>query len=108
MIVVQSIASILWGGTPTLIGVGLAFNAVAAVSTALLARNRHSPWVVAGWCAGFFGWHVVGLGALAGWWTPDLAGVFAIAAHLQLSIAYQALLTTMAGFAVHLLVTAGK
>lgn len=104
VLVLQSLASLLWLADPTTKGVALALNAAAAVSTALfLRRDGHSPWVVVAWCAGFLGWHALGLGALAGWWTPDLAGLFAVAAHLQASIAYQAVLTTAAGFALHIL-----
>jgi hypothetical protein len=100
----QTLASLAFGGSPTLTGVGLVFNAAAGVSTALLVRRSgHSPWPVVAWCAGFFGWHATGLGSLAGWWTTDLDAVFLIASQRELSMAYQALLTTMAGFAVHLL-----
>jgi hypothetical protein len=101
----QTLASLAFGGSPTLIGVALVFNLAAGVSTFLLVRRPgHSPWPVVAWCAGFFGWHVTGLGSLAGWWSTELDAVFLIASQREVSIAYQALLTTMAGFAVHLLV----
>jgi hypothetical protein len=84
--------------------VALAFNAVAAVSTGLLVRRGgRAAWAVAGWCAGFFGWHVVGLGELAGWWTTGLDTAFLVAGRYQLSVVYQAVMATAAGFAVHLL-----
>lgn len=100
----QTLASVAFGGSPTLTGVALALNAAAGVSTTLLVRRKgHSAWPVVAWCAGFFGWHATGLGSLAGWWTTELDAVFLIASQRELSIAYQALMTTMAGFAVHLL-----
>ena len=100
----QTLASLMFGGTPTMTGVGLALNAAAGVSTALLVRRtNHSAWPVVAWSAGFFGWHATGLGSLAGWWTTELDAVFLIASQRELSMAYQALMTTMAAFAVHLL-----
>ncbi|MFD4676183.1 hypothetical protein ACFWNN_41110 [Lentzea sp. NPDC058450] len=104
VLVVQTVASLAWGADSTLTGIALAFNAVAAVSTVLFVRRGgQAAWVVAGWCAGFFGWHVLGLGELAGWWTTGLDAAFLIGAQYQLSVAYQALLATASGFAVHLL-----
>jgi hypothetical protein len=104
VLVVQTLASLLWRADATLTGVALAFNAVAAVSTGLFVRRGgRAAWVVAGWCAGFFGWHVVGLGELAGWWTTGLDAAFLVASQYQLSVVYQAVLATAAGFAVHLL-----
>jgi hypothetical protein len=104
VLVVQALASLLWSADTTLTGIALAFNAVAAVSTALFVRRGgQAAWVVVGWCAGFFGWHLLGLGELAGWWTTGLEAAFAIADRYQLSVVYQAVLTAAAGFAVHLL-----
>lgn len=104
VLVVQTLASLAWSPDATLTGVALAFNAVAGVSTWLFVRRGgRGAWVVAGWCAGFFGWHVVGLGELAGWWTTGLDAAFIVAAQYQLSVVYQAVMATAAGFAVHLL-----
>lgn len=104
VLVVQTLASLLWSADATLTGVALAFNAVAAVSTVLFIRRKHQAWVVVAWCAGFFGWHVLGLGGLAGWWTTGLDAAFLIGASYQVSVVYQAVMATAAGFAVHLLV----
>lgn len=104
VLVVQTLASVLWSADATLTGVALAFNAVAAVSTALFVRRNSQAWVVVAWCAGFFGWHVLGLGGLAGWWTTGLDAAFYIATRHQVSVVYQAVMATAAGFAVHLLV----
>ncbi|MGW6935695.1 hypothetical protein ACWGE0_36950 [Lentzea sp. NPDC054927] len=104
VLVVQTLASLVWSPDATLTGVALAFNAVAAVSTWLFVRRGgRGAWVVTGWCAGFFGWHVVGLGELAGWWTTGLDAAFLVGAAYQLSVVYQAVMATAAGFAVHLL-----
>ncbi|MFD9703750.1 hypothetical protein [Lentzea sp. NPDC059081] len=104
VLVVQTVASLVWRADATLTGIALAFNAVAAVSTALFVkRGGRAAWVVGGWCAGFFGWHVVGLGELAGWWTTGLDAAFLLGSSYQLSVVYQAVLATACGFAVHLL-----
>jgi len=104
VLVVQTLATLLWSPDATLTGVALAFNAVAAVSTVLLVRRGgRAGWVVAGWCAGFFGWHVLGLGELAGWWATGLEAAFVVGSLYQLSVVYQAVMATAAGFAVHLL-----
>ena len=104
VLVVQTVASLVWSADSTLTGIALAFNAVAAVSTALFARRGgQAAWVVVGWCAGFFGWHALGLGELAGWWETGLEAAFSVAGGYRLSVAYQALMTAAAGFAVHLL-----
>lgn len=104
VLVLQTVASLLWGADATLTGIALAFNAVAAVSTFLLARRGgRAAWAVGGWCAGFFGWHVLGVGELAGWWTTGLEAAFLVGAQYQLSVVYQAVMATAAGFAVHLL-----
>lgn len=104
VLVVQTLTSLVWSPDATLTGVALAFNAVAAVSTALFVRRGgRAAWVVAGWFAGFFGWHAVGLGELAGWWTTGLDSAFLVGALYQLSVVYQAVMATAAGFAVHLL-----
>ncbi|MEU7481852.1 hypothetical protein AB0A63_38170 [Lentzea sp. NPDC042327] len=104
VLVVQTLASLVWSADTTLTGIALAFNAVAAVSTGLLVRRGgRAAWAVVGWCAGFFGWHVLGLGALAGWWTTGLEAAFLVAGQYRLSVVYQAVLTAAAGFAVHLL-----
>ncbi|MFD5826657.1 hypothetical protein [Lentzea sp. NPDC060358] len=105
VLVVQTLTSLLWRADATLTGIALAFNAVAGVSTWLFTqRGGRAAFVVAGWCAGFFGWHVVGLGELAGWWTTGLDAVYLIGGGYQLSVVYQAVLATACGFAVHLLV----
>jgi hypothetical protein len=49
------------------------------------------------------GWHVTGLVTMAGIVTTDLDAVFYVASQRELSIAYQVLLATAAGFAVHIL-----
>ncbi|SDG19727.1 hypothetical protein SAMN05216553_106127 [Lentzea fradiae] len=104
VLVVQTLASLVWNADATLTGMALAFNLVAGVSAWLFTRRGgRGAWVVAGWCAGFAGWHVVGLGELAGWWTTGLDAVFLVASSYQLSVVYQAVLATAAGFAVHLL-----
>ncbi|SES18036.1 hypothetical protein SAMN05216188_12515 [Lentzea xinjiangensis] len=104
VLVVQTLAVLVRSADATLTGVALAFNAVAAMSTFLFARRGgRGAWVVAGWCAGFFGWHVVGLGELAGWWTTGLDAAFLVASRYQLSVVYQAVMATACGFAVHLL-----
>ena len=104
VLVLQTVAGLVWSADATLTGIGLVFNAVAAVSVALLARRGgRAAWAVAGWCAGFFGWHLVGLGELAGWWTTGLDAAFLVGGGYQVSVVYQAVLATAAGFAVHLL-----
>ncbi|WP_329787296.1 hypothetical protein V1227_21025 [Lentzea sp. DG1S-22] len=104
VLVLQTVAGLVWSADATLTGIGLAFNAVAAVSVVLLVRRGgRAAWAVAGWCAGFFGWHVVGLGELAGWWTTGLDAAFLVGGGYQVSVVYQAVLATAAGFAVHLL-----
>ncbi|HUQ60838.1 hypothetical protein [Lentzea sp.] len=104
VLVVQTLVSLVWNADATLTGIALAFNAVAAVSTWLFTRRGgRAAWVVGSWCAGFFGWHVVGLGELAGWWTTGLDAVFLVASSYQLSVVYQAVMATASGFAVHLL-----
>lgn len=104
VLVVQTLASLVWRADATLTGIALTFNAVAAVSTVLFVRRGgRAAWVVVGWCAGFFGWHVLGLGELAGWWTTGLETAFLVAGQYQVSVVYQAVLATAAGFAVHLL-----
>ncbi len=104
VLVVQTLATLLWSADATLTGIALAFNAVAAVSTWLFTRRGgQAAWVVGAWCAGFFGWHVVGLGELAGWWTTGLDAAFLVGSQYQLSVVYQAVMATACGFAVHLL-----
>ncbi|MFJ5992622.1 hypothetical protein [Lentzea sp. NPDC092896] len=104
VLLLQTLATLVWGADATLTGIALAFNAVAAVSAFLFVRRGgQAAWVVAGWCAGFFGWHVLGLGELAGWWTTGLDSAFVVGGGFQVSVAYQAVLATAAGFAVHLL-----
>ncbi|MEU3648637.1 hypothetical protein AB0E59_35040 [Lentzea sp. NPDC034063] len=104
VLVVQTVASLAWSPDTTLTGIALAFNAVAAVSAFLFVRRGgQAAWVVAGWCAGFFGWHVLGLGELAGWWTTGLDAAFVVGGGFQVSVVYQAVMATAAGFAVHLL-----
>ncbi|SDP55691.1 hypothetical protein [Lentzea jiangxiensis] len=104
VLVLQTVAGLVWSADATLSGIGLVFNSVAAVSVVLLVRRGgRAAWAVAGWCAGFFGWHVVGLGELAGWWTTGLDAAFLVGGGYQVSVVYQAVLATAAGFAVHLL-----
>ncbi|ANZ35574.1 hypothetical protein BBK82_05245 [Lentzea guizhouensis] len=104
VLVVQAVASLVWSADATLTGLALVFNAVAAVSTTLFAlRGGRASWVVVGWCAGFFGWHALGLGEIAGWWTTGLEAAFSVAGAYQPSVVYQAVMTAAAGFAVHLL-----
>ena len=102
VLVLQTVASLVWGADETLTGIALAFNAVAAVSTFLFVRRGGTAaWAVAGWCAGFSGWHLLGLGELAGWWTTGLEAAFMVSGY-QVSVVYQAVLATASGFAVHL------
>ncbi|GAA1357313.1 hypothetical protein [Saccharothrix algeriensis] len=90
------------GGEPAVVAVAL--NAAAVASAAwLLRRPAHSRWPLTAWAAGFFGWHATGLVTLAGIVPTGLDAVFAIAPHRELSTLHQAVLTTAAAFAVHLL-----
>ena len=80
------------------------FNAAAAFSAYLvLRRPDRTRWPLVVWTAAFFGWHVTGLLTMAGIVTTDLDAVFYLGSQRELSIAYQVLLATAAGFAVHLL-----
>ncbi|WP_447006808.1 hypothetical protein ACRAKI_10215 [Saccharothrix isguenensis] len=109
LVLAQSLSTLASGGPPELRFTGIAFNAAAAFSTFLLLRRPdRNRWPLVAWTAAFFGWHVTGLLTLAGVVTTDLDPVFSLAAELQLSILYQAVLATVAGFAVHLLLPRPK
>lgn len=104
LIVVQTLATLLSGGPAELWAVGVLFNAAAAFSAFLvLRRPDRSRWPLVAWSAGFFGWHVTGLLSLAGVVTTGLEAVFTVGGDLRLSLLYQVVLTTLAAFAVHLL-----
>ena len=100
---VQTIAT-LGVGSLELTALAVLFNAAAAFSAYLvLRRPTRTRWPLAIWTAGFFGWHVTGLITMAGLVSTDLDAVFYFGSQRELSIAYQVLLGTAAGFAVHLL-----
>ncbi len=104
LVVAQTLSTLLSGGPPELRIVGVVFNAAAAFSTYLLLRRPdRNRWPLVAWTAGFFGWHVTGLLTLAGIVTTDLDVAFTVGGDQQFSVLYQAVLTTLAGFAVHLL-----
>jgi hypothetical protein len=104
IIVAQTLSTLLSEGSPELGATGVIFNVAAAFSTYLVFRRPdRNRWPLVIWTAGFFGWHVTGLATLAGIVTTDLDAVFVIAAQRELSILYQVVLATLAGFAVHLL-----
>ncbi|MGB7161330.1 MAG: hypothetical protein WBD40_24945 [Tepidisphaeraceae bacterium] len=104
IIVAQTLSTLLADGSPELGATGVIFNAAAAFSTFLLFRRPdRSRWPLGVWTAGFFGWHITGLATLAGIVTTDLDAVFVVAAQRELSVLYQAVLATLSGFAVHLL-----
>ncbi|MFE2756882.1 hypothetical protein ACFXGA_33295 [Actinosynnema sp. NPDC059335] len=104
LIVVQTLATLLSGGPAELWAVGVLFNAAAAFSAFLvLRRPDRSRWPLVAWSAGFFGWHVTGLLSLAGVVTTGLEAMFTVGGDLRLSLLYQVVLTTLAAFAVHLL-----
>ncbi|NUT51118.1 MAG: hypothetical protein HOV94_28010 [Saccharothrix sp.] len=104
LVVAQTLSTLLSGGPAELQVVGVVFNAVAAFSTFLLLRRPdRNRWPLVAWTAAFFGWHVTGLLTLAGIVTTGLDAVFTVAGDLRLSLLYQVVLTTLSGFAVHLL-----
>lgn len=104
LIVAQTLSTLLSGDLAELMVVGLLFNAAAAFSAYLvLRRPDRNRWPLVAWAAGFFGWHVTGLLTLAGVATTGLDAVFTVGSDPRLSILYQVVLTTLAGFAVHLL-----
>lgn len=104
LILVQTLSTLLAGGLPELRIVGVVFNAAAATSTYLvLRRPDRNRWPLVAWTAGFFGWHVTGLLTLSGIVTTGLDAVFTVGTDHQLSVLYQVVLATLAGFAVHLL-----
>jgi hypothetical protein len=104
LVLAQTLSTLLSGGPPEVRFTGVAFNAVAAFSTYLLLRRAdRNRWPLVAWAAGFFGWHVTGLLSLAGVVTTGLDAVFSLGSVPQLSVLYQAVLSTLAGFAVHLL-----
>lgn len=109
LVLAQTLSTLLSGGLPELRFVGVAFNAVAAFSTYLLLRRPdRNHWPLVAWSAGFFGWHVTGLLGLAGIVTTGLDPVFSLGGEHQLSLLYHAVLATLAGFAVHLLLPRPK
>ncbi|PRY42604.1 hypothetical protein [Umezawaea tangerina] len=102
--VAQTLTTLPTAAAPELGATAVIFNAAAAFSAYLLLRRPdRGRWPLVVWSAGFFGWHVTGLATMAGLITTDLDPVFFIASQCELSIAYQAVLATLAGFAVHLL-----
>jgi hypothetical protein len=104
LVVAQAVASLVSVRPAELSGVGVLLNAAAGVSAGwLLLRPARSRWPVTAWAAGFFGWHALGLVTLAGLVTTGLDAVFAGSWPRELAIAHQAVLATLAGFAVHLL-----
>jgi hypothetical protein len=91
-------------GSVELSALAVLINAAAAFSAYLvLRRPDRNRWPLVVWTAAFFGWHVTGLVTMAGIVTTDLDAVFYLASQRELSIAYQVLLATAAGFAVHVL-----
>jgi hypothetical protein len=104
LVVAQTLSTLLSEDLAELRLVGVLFNAAAAFSTYLvLRRPTRNRWPLVAWAAGFFGWHVTGLLTLAGVVTTGLDAVFTVGSDPRLSILYQVVLTTVAGFAVHLL-----
>ncbi|MFE9747364.1 hypothetical protein ACFYOT_20870 [Saccharothrix saharensis] len=109
LVVAQTLATLLSGDLAEMRVVGVLFNAAAAFSTYLvLRRPDRNRWPLVAWSAGFFGWHVTGLLTLAGVATTGLDAVFTVGSDPRLSILYQVVLTTLAGFAVHLLLPRPK
>ncbi|MFC5057491.1 hypothetical protein [Saccharothrix xinjiangensis] len=102
--VAQAVASLVSVRPDELSVVGALLNAAAGVSAGwLLLRPGRSRWPLTAWAAGFFGWHALGLVTLAGVVTTELDAVFAGSWPREPATAYQAVLATLAGFAVHLL-----
>ena len=110
LIVAQTLSTLVAGGPAELRIVGLVFNAVAAASVFLLFRRPdRNRWPLVAWTAGFFGWHVTGLLTLSGIATTGLDAVFTVGTGQHgLSVLYQVVLATVAGFAVHLLLPRPK
>ncbi|MEU4742367.1 hypothetical protein AB0G02_18135 [Actinosynnema sp. NPDC023658] len=109
LIVAQTLSTLLSGDQAELRIVGLVFNAAAALSTFLLLRRPdRNRWPLVAWTAAFFGWHVTGMLTLAGVVTTGLDAVFTVGTDPRLSILYQVVLTTVAAFAVHLLLPRPK
>ena len=104
LIVAQTLSTLLSADLAEMLVVGVVFNAAAAFSTYLvLRRPDRNRWPLVAWAAGFFGWHVTGLLTLAGVATTGLDAVFTVGTDPRLSILYQVVLATLAGFAVHFL-----
>ncbi|MFD1147173.1 hypothetical protein [Saccharothrix hoggarensis] len=104
LVVAQTLATLLSGGPAELRLVGVLFNAAAALSTYLvLRRPTRNRWPLVGWTAGFFGWHATGLLTLGGLVTTGLDALFLVGTNTPIAMLYQAVLATLAGFAVHLL-----
>ncbi|MFI9010873.1 hypothetical protein ACIGNX_26910 [Actinosynnema sp. NPDC053489] len=104
LVVAQAVATLLSGDLAEMRFVGLAFNAAAAFSASLvLRRPTRNRWPLVAWSAAFFGWHATGVLTLAGLVATGLDAVFAVGGDLRLSTFYQVVLTTLAAFAVHLL-----
>ncbi|WP_367130096.1 hypothetical protein [Saccharothrix sp. HUAS TT1] len=104
LLVAQVLATLLSGGPTELLIVGVVLNAAAAFSTSLILRRPdRNRWPLVAWTAAFFGWHVTGMLSLAGVATTGLDALFTVGSDPRLSILYQVVLTTVAAFAVHLL-----
>jgi len=104
LVVAQALASLVSVDPAGLRGIGVLLNAAAGASAVwLLLRPGRNRWPLTAWAAGFFGWHAVGLATLAGLVTTELDAVFTGSWPGELATAHQAVLLTLAGFAVHLL-----
>ncbi|MCE6996550.1 hypothetical protein LZG04_17330 [Saccharothrix sp. S26] len=104
LVVAQTLSTLLSGDLAEIRIIGVLFNLAAAVSVYLvLRRPGRNRWPLVAWVAAFFGWHVTGLLTLAGVVTTGLDAVFTVGSDPRMSILYQVVLTTVAGFAVHLL-----
>ncbi|QFZ20194.1 hypothetical protein [Saccharothrix syringae] len=104
LVVVQAVVTWAFVRPTELTATGLLLNAAAGVSAGwLLLRPARNRWPLTAWAAGFFGWHAIGLVTLAGLVSTGLDAVFAVGWPREALVGYQAVLTTLAGFAVHLL-----
>lgn len=104
LVVVQAVTSLVSVRPTELSATAVLLNAAAGVSAGwLLRRPGRSRWPLTAWAAGFFGWHAVGLVTLAGVVSTGLDAVFLPGWPREAAVLYQAVLATLAGFAVHLL-----
>lgn len=104
VIAVQTVTTLLSPLASELLITAVLFNAAAGLSTFLLLRRpERTRWPLVIWTAAFFGWHVTGLITMAGLVTTDLDAAFLLGSQRELSIAYQVVLATLTGFAVHVL-----